>query len=91
MAAGKNLELFGFQFKDYRARDTRFLARRRPQLSRQTPDHGPGLVQQDVLFKRWMVGSKLAKNISRLPGLPRIVGTVLARWVPEKVGIHQPD
>jgi hypothetical protein len=90
MAAGENLELFGFQFKDYSARDTRFLARRRPQLfpsdagswARSRPTRRP-------VRTCWMVGcSKLAKNISRLPGLPRIEGTVLAHWVAEKVGIH---
>jgi hypothetical protein len=87
MAAGENLELFGFQFKDYRSRDADH------SCFRQTPDRGPGLVQQDVPFER--VGCSAArnwpKNISRLPGLPRIEGTVLAHWVTEKVGIHQLD
>jgi len=39
-----------------------------------------------------MIGSsKLAKNVSRLAGLARIEGTVLAHRVGEKAGIHQLD
>ena len=51
MASGENLEFACPQFKDHGTRDSRLLARTRPDALRETTNHWLGLGQRYVLLK----------------------------------------
>ena len=52
MATRENFELAGLQFENHRTGDSCFLARSRPELFCQAPDHGLGFRQQYIVLIR---------------------------------------